>query len=92
MEEPVDVFDINRVISEYDMLSRDKIFIDPDANKEYDQLSKWLKELKERRLKDCECELIPIKNEKIDSGFMCVHCGRVFGEYRGEKIKAVGTL
>jgi hypothetical protein len=90
MEEPVDVFNISHMIDRFDALSKDRVFVDPEANKEYAQLSSWLKELKQRRLKDCECELISIKNEKIDSGFMCIHCGRIFGEYQEEKIKAIG--
>jgi len=32
----------------------------------------------------CEHELISIKNEKIDSGFMCVKCSKLYREYVGE--------
>ena len=31
----------------------------------------------------CDHELISIKNEVIDSGFMCVHCNQIFKEYKG---------
>jgi len=40
-------------------------------------------ELKERRAKDCEHEIFSIKNEKIDSGFMCAKCNLVFQQFFG---------
>lgn len=88
METPVDMLDIDRVVRRMEMMSEMNILVDPEYTKECLQIFAWLTELKERRLKDCECELISIKNEKIDSGFMCIHCGRIFAEYQGERIKA----
>ena len=38
-------------------------------------------------MNECEHELISIKNEVIDSGFMCVYCGKLFKEYTGTPLK-----
>ena len=88
METPVEMLNINDVIRRFEKLSEDNILMDPEYTRECSQILLWLNELRERREKDCYCELIPIKNEKIDGGFMCIHCGKVFGEYCGEQIKA----
>ncbi len=47
------------------------------------QICIWLEELKTYRSANCEHEIIPIKNEVIDSGYMCVHCGKLYKEYIG---------
>ena len=88
MEAPIDLLDIDKVICRMEKLSDPNILVDPEYTSECKQVFTWLKELKERRDTDCTCEIISIKNEKIDSGFMCIHCGRFFAEYQGEQIKA----
>jgi len=36
---------------------------------------------------ECRHLLVPISNEKIDKGFMCINCRKLFDEYDGPKIK-----
>lgn len=67
-------------------------YTDVEFKQEYEQLILWLRELCKRRNEDCEHELISIKNQKIDSGFMCIHCGKIFGEHKGEPIKTIRAV
>ena len=68
------------------LLDDPRSLMDEDAKFEIHMLLNLLHQLKERQEKDCNCELIPAKNEAIDSGFVCVHCGKIYAEYKGSKI------
>jgi len=59
------------------------LLIEPIAKDEFLQISNWLTELQERRDKDCDHEIFSIKNKKIDSGFMCAKCNKIFEKFRG---------
>ena len=61
----------------------ESILTDVEFKHEYEILNIFLRELLDRRNKDCNHTLIPMKNEVIDGGFMCTKCGKVFEEYGG---------
>jgi hypothetical protein len=61
----------------------ESILTDVEFKHEYEILNLFLNELLNRRNKDCDHILIPMKNEIIDSGYICTKCGKVFEEYIG---------
>jgi hypothetical protein len=69
-----------------DLLQNPLSLLNEEAEEEIEILRDLLIQFKKVREKDCNCELIPAKNEVIDSGFVCVHCGKIYGEYKGPKI------
>lgn len=77
-----DLLDLQSVALKYSE-SANNILIEATASEEFLQIANWLTELQERREKDCEHEIFSIKNEKIDSGFMCRKCNKFFREFFG---------
>lgn len=61
----------------------DSILTTDEFKHEYEILNLFLNELLDRRNKDCNHTLIPMKNEVIDSGFMCTECGKIFEQFQG---------
>jgi len=78
-----DLLDLQSVTLRY-IEDADNLLIEPIAKDEFLQIANWLTELQERRAKDCDHELFSVKNEKIDSGFMCAHCKTVFKQFFGK--------
>lgn len=77
--------DIDYFIQKCEKLQNNDYIKDDDAFESF-LILRLLKELKERREKDCNCELISARNEVIKSGFICIHCGKTYAEYTGGKI------
>lgn len=69
-----------------DLLENPLSLLNEEAEEETTILRDLLIQFKQRREKDCDCEIISAKNEVIKSGFVCIHCGKVFKEYEGPKI------
>jgi len=78
-----DLLDLQSVALRYSE-DADNVLIEPIAKDEFLQIANWLTELQERREKDCDHEIFPIKNKEIDSGFMCAKCYKFFREFFGE--------
>lgn len=66
--------------------STNELLFDEKEKQDKINLINLLTELKMRREKDCNCELISAKNDVIKSGFICIHCGKLYTEYTGPKI------
>ena len=79
-----DVF--QELIDEYQKVI-DTVEISPDTAAVYMFIVEGLQELLERRSKDCEHKLVSIKNEKIDSGYICIYCGHIFQEATPNEVK-----
>ena len=47
------------------------------------QIHNWLNELKTFRAAFCRHVIIPVKNEVVDGGYMCIKCGQLMEEYIG---------
>ncbi len=62
-------------------------FVEEEFTEQHMMTIDALNELIERREKDCDHEIIPMKNEVIDSGYMCIHCGLVLKQASPETAK-----
>lgn len=76
--------EVQYILNKYqDLLDNEFSLLNDTTEFEARTIVSLMHELKERRAKDCEHEIFSIKNEKIDSGFMCAKCKLVFRQYFG---------
>jgi hypothetical protein len=68
---------IEELAESHKQLAEKNIF-EPDVQTIYLIIAELLNELLERRKKDCNHQLIPVENEVVSKGYMCVLCGDIF--------------
>lgn len=74
------------LINFYDELSSSEL-IQREYAAKYLLTEECLRELLDRRKKDCDHEIISIKNEIIDNSYMCIHCGLILKQADPEKAR-----